>query len=581
MTVEQAGWGRRPGLPRPRAWAARIGGRISPVALVVAVLIAYLALVPIGYLLRGAFFDDGAFTLSFFEHAYSSVRLGTMVGNSVVFAAGSTALAVAIGTALAFVVVRTDAPFKRLIFVASLVPLIVPGLLYTIAWILLAAPRIGVLNKAVEPLFGEAAVDVFSMGGMIVVEGLHLAPLAFLLMAAALRSADGALEEAAISSGAPMGTVLRRITLPLVRPAIAAAVLVLMVRSLEAFEVPALLGLPADLPVFTSRIWRSVQELPPDYGEAGAYALSLLLATAVGVVLYRWLTRRGSRFQTLRGGTAPPPRVELGRWRWPATALVLVYFLFAVALPVLILVYASTQPFYAPPSADRLSGMTVENFGEVLSDGRVADAAANSLLLAVATATAVMAVMAVAAWIVVRSRIPGRGLLDGLASAPLAIPGIVLGVALLFVYLRFPLLSLYGTLWILLLAYVTRFMPYGMRFAASAMQQLGPELEESARASGAGWWQTFRRVLLPLVFPGLIAGWIYVLIVSVREFSASILLYSPGTEVISVRIFEQYEAGRFPELSALAVLLIAALSLGAALVYRLGGRIGAWEGGAG
>jgi iron(III) transport system permease protein len=580
MSVERVRprWSR--GRDRLGARLGRAGLRFNPTAAVVAALVAYLALVPLGYLAWSALFEDGGFTLSAFQDAYSAVGLGTMAGNSLLFAAGSTGLAVGAGTALAFLVVRTDVPFRGLIAASSLVPLVVPGLLYTIAWILLAAPRIGLLNRLVEPLLGEAAVDVFSLGGMIVVEGLHLAPLAFLLMAAAFRSTNGALEEAATASGASVPTMLRRITLPLVRPAILAAVLLMMVRALEAFEVPALLGLPGGVPVFTSRIWRSLQEIPPDFGEAGAYSLSLILATIGGLLLYRYFTRRAERFATVGGASSPPPRVALGRWRWPIGALVAVYLLAAVALPVLMLLYSATQPYYDSPSLESLSRVTLANFSEVLSDARVGRAAGNSLLLAAGTASVVMLMMAVAAWTVLRSRLRGGGTVDVLVSAPLAIPGIVLGAALLSVYLRLPLVSIYGTLWILLLAYVTRFMPYGMRFASAALQRLGRDLEEAAHVSGAGFRRTFRRILLPLLLPGLAAGWIYVMIVSVREFSASILLYTPRTEVLSVWIFEQYEAGRFTELSALAMLLIAGLTVGAALVFRLGGRFGAWERGA-
>ena len=186
--------------------------------------------------------------------------------------------------------------------------------------------------------------------------------------------------------------------------------------------------------------------------------------------------------------------------------------------------------------------------------------------------------MTVIAWVVVRTRTRGRLALDALTLSPLAVPGLVLGVALVFVYLRFPV-PVYATLWILLIAYFTRFMPYGMRFASSSMRQLGGELEEAAKTSGAGWWQTFRRVLVPLLLPGLFAGWIYVLIVSMRELASSILLYTPGNEVLSVRIFELYESGRLTELAALGVLMMLVLVVLVAVAYRVGARLGAWEAG--
>jgi iron(III) transport system permease protein len=542
----------------------------APLAAVVA-LVAYLTLVPLGYLLWETFGGDRGFTLENFGDAYSTVGLGSMARDSLLFAVGSGLIALVTGTALAFLVVRTDIPFRRVVFVGSLVPLIVPGILYTISWILLASPRIGVFSD-----FVPVGLDVFSMPGMVVVEGLHLSPLVFLLMAAAFRSMDPALEESALMSGAPLHRVVRRVTLPLARPALYASLLIMIVRGLESFEVPALLGIPAGIWVFTSRIWRSLDQFPADLGEAGAYSLSLLLVASVGVFLYSRLARRGLPYQTITGRGHRARRIELGRWRLGATALAGVYLLVASVMPLLILLYASTQRFYSVPSLDALSEMTLDTYGSVMGQEAALRAFGNSLLLAVATATAVMLVMAIASWIVVRSRLPGRWLVDNLASLPLAIPGLVLGVALLFVYLRLPV-PVYGTLWILLLAYFTRFMPYGMRYAASAMHQIGSELEESARTSGATFSQAFRRVTLPLLLPGLLAGWIYVVIVAMRELSSSILLYTPETEVLAVRIFVLYEGGQFTDLAALGIVMVLLLACLAGVAYRLGARVGVWS----
>jgi len=546
------------------------------VILGVVLAIAYLALVPLGYLFWGTFFDAEGFTLRFFREAYARVGLGEMVANSLAFAAGSTVLSVTVGTALAYLQVRTDVPFKRLVFAASLVPLIIPGILHTVAWILLLSPEIGVLNAWLEPFFGPAAFDIYSLQGMILIEGLHLSPLVFLLMAAAFRSMDPALEESALMSGARMGTVIRRITLPLVRPALAAAVLVMVVRVLEAFEVAAIVGIRAGVWVFTSRIWRALQTFPPRYGYAGAYAMSLLVLTSLGVFLQSRLSRRGKAFQTVTGKGFRPRPLPLGRWRWPAAALVLGYFLVAVVLPVLILVYSSVLPFYSLPSAESLSRMSFQNYLDTLTRPYFLTAFRNSLVLGVGSASAVMFFMAIASWLVVRTRIPGRWMVDNLAFLPLVVPGLVMGVSLLFVYLRFPA-PIYGTLWILFIAYCTRYMPYGMRYASTSMYQISGELEESAHTSGASWWQTFRRVNLPLLVPGLVAGWIYIVMVSFRELSSSILLYSPGNEVLSILIWERWENGQFTELAALGMVMVFALVVLVVTASRLGARIGVKE----
>jgi iron(III) transport system permease protein len=542
----------------------------------VAALIGYLAVVPLAYLVWRTFIQQGDPTLAFFREAYSTYGLSSMVRDSLVFSLGSTIIAASFGTVFAYLIVRTDVPGKPLLFAGALVPLVIPGILYAIAWIFLASPRSGALNTLLEPLFGPGLIDVFSLGGMILVEGLHLAPLVFLLMAAAFRSLDPALEESARMSGAGLVMTFRRVTLPLVWPALSASILVITVRALEAFEVPALIGIPDGTWVFTSRIWRSLSESPPDLGQAGAYSFSLLLLTLVGVLLHLQFSRRARSYQTVTGKGYRPGVVRLGRWRWPATGLLVAYLAVAALAPLLILIYVSTQQFYSPPSLDGLTAMSFAQYEATLTNEQTLRAFKNSLLLGAGTATAVMLCMAVAAWVVVRTKIRGRWLLDALAFLPIAIPGLVLGVAILFVYLRAPV-PVYGTLWILFIAYFTRYMPYGMRTASVSMVQIARELEESAQASGATWWQTFRRVIAPLLVPGLVAGWIYILIVSIRELSSSILLYSPGDEVLAIAIFEHYESGRFPELAALGVLMVLVVGALTALAYRLGARIGVRE----
>lgn len=557
---------------RRRDWRRLLTPQVAIIAVVVA-LIGYLALVPLLYLLWGTFFDGTQATLRFFVEAYSAHGMGEMVTNSLMFALGSTVLSVVLGTGLAYLTARTNVPFKGLVFTASLVPLIIPGILHTIAWIFLASPQIGVFNTLLEPLFGPGFFNVFSIWGMMLVEGLHLSPLVFLLMYATFRSMDPSLEESALMSGARIPTVLRRVTLPLAKPALAASVLVMMVRALEAFEVPALLGIPQGIWVYTSRIWRVLNAFPVEYGQAGAYALSLLALTTLGVLWHSRLSKRGKAYQTVTGKGFRPQSMDLGKLRWPAMFMVLGFFMIAVVMPVLVLLYASLQPYYNVPSLSSLDTMTLENYEYTLTNSQSLTAATNSLLLGVGAATAVMFVMAVASWLVVRTKLPGRWVVDNLSFLPLAIPGLVLGVALLFVYLRFPI-PVYGTLWILFIAYFTRYMPYGMRYASTSMYQISGELEESAHTSGATWWQTFRRVNLPLLMPGLVAGWIYIVMVSVRELSSSILLYSPGNEVLSILIWEQWENGQLTELAALGVLMVVGLVILVAVAHKLGAKVG-------
>lgn len=542
------------------------------------VAIGYLALVPLGYLLWTSFFNETGFTFDLFRDAYSGVGIPRMIGTSLVFSFGSTVFALLIGTTLAYLSVRTDMPYRHFVFVISLVPLIIPGILHTIAWIFLLSPRVGVLNSSfIEPVLGRT-FDVFSVQGAIWVEGMHLSPLVFLLMAAAFRSMDPSLEESALTSGASLSKVFLSITMPLARPAFLAAALVMIVRSLESFEVPTLLLLPRGIHVFTSRIWQSLQGYPPEVGEAGAYSLSLLVLTSLGVYLINRVTRRSRSFATVSGKGFRPRVMELGRLRWVATGVVFSYFAIAIVLPLAILAYVSTQPYYSVPSLESLSNMSLENYRYTLGHRGSLDALKNSFVLGIGAATSVMLVTAIAAWLVVRTKLPGRWLVDNLAFLPLVVPGLVMGVAILFVYLRHPL-PIYGTIWILLIAYMTRYMPYGMRYASSTMIQISGELEESARMSGATWWQIFRKIDIPLLMPGLVAGWVYIVTVSVRELSSSILLYSPGNEVLSIRIFEQYENGQFPELASLGIVMITCLIVLIALARKVGAHFSVTEAG--
>ncbi|MDQ1618692.1 MAG: iron(III) transport system permease protein [Actinomycetota bacterium] len=542
----------------------------------VAVVIGYLAIVPLYYLLWGTFFDDRGFSLDGFSRAYGNSRIGELVTNSLWFAVGAAALSLTIGTALAYLNVRTDVPFKGLFFAASIIPLIIPGILYTVAWILLASPDIGLLNSLIEPVLGPGFFNVFTVWGMIWVEGLHLSPIVFLLMVAAFRSMDPSLEESALMSGASRWQVFRRVTVPLVRPAIVASILIMVVRSLESFEVPALLGLQNGIYVFTSRIYFVLRTYPPDLAAAGALAVGLLVFAMIGVALSNLVGKSGKSFQTITGKGFRPRPMELGKWRPVMGGMVILYFFFTVLAPLAVLLYTSMLGFYRAPSVEAFQSMNFDNYRELAGMNKAVTALKNSLILGVGTATLVMGIMAIAAWMVVRSKIPGRQIIDQLAFVPLVIPGLVLGLALSFVYLRSPI-PIYGTLFILLIAYCTRYLPYGMRYAVTSMHQISSELEESAQVSGASWWQTFRRVLLPLLSPGLVAGWIYILVVSFRELSSSILLYSPGNEVLSILIFEQFENGQFTVLSALGVVMVLTLVILVAIAYKLGAKVGLRE----
>jgi iron(III) transport system permease protein len=567
---------RRIALPRVDAKWIVIGLSVA--------LIAWLALGPIVFMLWQSFLTPqtatapARFTLENYRAAYASGETVRLLANSLQFAVGAAVLSFLLGAAFAWINERTNTPFKALFLGLAIIPLVIPSILFTVAWILLASPKIGIINLVLQSWSGTdtAFVDIYSLGGMIWVDGLHYSPMAFLLMTAAFRSMDPALEESALMSGATLFQVARRITLKLAWPAVLASMLILFARAIESFEVPALLGLPVGIEVYTSSIYQAVNKYPSEVGLASAYAVTLLLIVSLCVYAQSRLLGQGARFATVTGKGFRPRVVDIGGWRYLTAGMFIVYFTIVVVLPFLVLAWSSLQKFYSAPSLAGARNLTLDAYRSVLAYPGFGRAVWNSLLLSLGTATLIMLVTSVICWIVVRTRMPGRLLLDNLASLPLVVPGLVLGLAIMVCYLSLDI-GVYGTLWIMFIAYVTRFLPYGMRYNAASMLQIHKELEEAAAMSGASWSMAFRRIVLPLLKPGLIAGWIYVVIVSVRELSSSILLYSPDTQVVSIVIWELWQNGQYVELSAVGVMLIGVLFCFVMLAQVAGRKFGIME----
>jgi iron(III) transport system permease protein len=546
--------------------------------------VAYLALMPLGFLLWQSFFtprtatNAAVFTFENYKTAYTDPETLTLLANSMTFAGGTSLFSFVVGTLLAWMNERTNTPLKSLFFALSIIPLIIPSILFTVSWILLASPKIGILNMLLQSWFDTDYVffNIYSMAGMVWVDGLHYSSMAFLIMTAAFRSMDPSLEESALMSGASVPQIAWHITLKLTWPAIFATLLILFVRAIESFEVPALLGLPVGIQVFTSSIYQAIHSYPSKIGLASSYAVTLLLITAIGIYFQTRLSSKGGKYSTVTGKGFRPRTMDLGPWRYLTGAIFLLYFSFIVVLPFLVLLWSSLQKFYSVPSMHALQNLTLDAYRFIVTYPTLLSAVGNSLLLALTSATVIMLLTSVICWLVVKTKLPGRFVLDSLASMPMVFPGLVLGLSLMIFYLNFDI-GVYGTMWILLIAYVTRFMPYGLRYNTTSMLQIHKELEESAAMSGASWFTTFYRIILPLLKPGLMAGWIYVVIVSIRELSTSILLYSPGTEVVSVLIWELWENGQYVELSALGVMFIVALFLLVMVAQWLGRKFGVKE----
>ena len=522
---------------------------------------------------------EGVVSLSSYAGILASPTLLNLVGGTLTFALGSTLVGLVLGGMLAWCTERTNAPFKQLVYAATFVSFAVPGILRTIGWIFILGPRTGALNQLYRAVFRTDGVliDAFSMQAMILVEGIIWIPVVFLMMSASFRSMDPAMEEAAFVNGAGTWQTLRRITTRLALPALLSVLLLIFVRSVQAFEVPLLLGVPAKINVLTTEVYLNVQgQLVPDYSHSGAYGVLLLAFLAVCIYLYSRATRHASRYATITGKGFRPRVTDLGRGRFVAGAVVLAIITLQF-LPVAYLVFASFLPSLGldQPLWEQV---TFNNYAAILRNPQIPLSLQNSLVIGVVSATVVVLTTAVVAWVMVRSRIRARGMLDQLSSLPLVIPGVVLGVAILVLYLRAPQVlhtpPVYGTIWILVIAYATSYLPYGLRYAHPAMLQIHPELEESGQLSGASWVSVFRKIVLPLLLPALFAGWVFVFLISLRELAVAALISTPKSPVIATTMLDLWNNGNVNQVSAFGA-VVAALSIAFSMAaYRFSRRWG-------
>jgi iron(III) transport system permease protein len=543
----------------------------------VSLVTAYLVLPPLYSVIQTSLFttkltgEIDQFTFQYYRNLISELRVLGPFLNTVYFSAGSALLATAVGGTIAWIVTRTDTPLRGLGYFTAFASFGTPFILYTIGWLLLLG-KAGPVNYWLKTLFNQTApvINIYSLAGMIFIESLLWSPFVFLMLAAAFRSMDPSLEEASAVCGARIWQTMRRVSLRLMLPAFFSVLLLIFIRSFEAFEIPALVGLPGDVRVLTTSIYIDAQKLPPQYGSAGAFSVLLMLVVAGTLYLYFRVTREGDRFQTVTGKGYRPTVIQLGRWRYLAALVLIAYATVLLVLPFLIIVWASLLPFYIQPSLEAIDRFTLKNYFTALHFPKIIDSIKNSILLGLGSASAVMVLTLFASWLLVRTKMRGRWLLDLLTTLPLLFPGIVMGLAILRFYLFVPI-PVYGTLWILLIAFVTRYIPYGIRYTHSGLLQLHKELEEAAYTAGASWSNCMRKIILPLMTPSFLGGWVFIFLLSAKELSMSVLLVSPQTPVVSVAIFELWENAQVGELAAFGVLWTVIL-VSIAIVYYLFAR---------
>ena len=363
-----------------------------------------------------------------------------------------------------------------------------------------------------------------------------------------------------------------RVTLPLALPSMLAVLVLLLISGLEAFETPALLGLSGKVLVFSTLVYLNTSFAPSDIGLASAYAVFMLIISILFLTWYLRMTRRERAFATITGKGFRPRRIHLRRWRLPVTALALFILAIGVVVPLLVLLWASVLRFFQPPSLDALRLMKLVNYERLWTSDATRWAFMNSLILGVTSATATVLLVTLIAWIVARTKLPGRKLLDFLAFVPIAVPGIVLGISLIWLYLNFPL-PVYGTLWIILLAYMIKYMPIVMRIMSASVAQVHPEMEEASMICSS-WLMTLRRVLFPLLRPGLVAGWIWVMSHAFREVNTAILLANQQTRPVGVAMYALWNDGAFGALAAFGVIVALIVFTAAAAAHLAGQRYG-------
>jgi iron(III) transport system permease protein len=506
----------------------------------------------------GAF---GAFTLGHFAAIFGNRTFSSVILNSAVYSLGSALLALVIGAAQAWLAERTDAYLRQVLYVSSIVSLGIPYVLYIVAWILFLG-KAGPVNTFLQELFGGPGpyINIYSLGGMIFVEGMLWSPLAFLLLSPVLRNSDASFEEAASISGAGLFSTLRHITLGMSRPALLALGLLVFIKASESFEVPALVGLPGSARVLTSTIYqRLTLDMPPDVGSASAFGVLLLVVMAVLLQIYSRVAAQTHRYQTVTGKGFRPRVIRLGRWRYAASALIVAIPFIVVVIPLATILWAALLPYYQPFSLKALPLLGIGNFVQVLNSPSFRGAIVNSLALGAAAATLVTALSAVAGWCVAR-RVAGGRLLDALAALPLVFPAIVLGLAFLEIFVHGGS-WLYGSLLSLVVVSVVAYMPYGLRYAQLGVIQIHPELEEAAAIAGARQTRTFVRVVLPLLIPALISCWLFVFLLAVRAVSLVLLLAGPDSQVVAVALFDFWNNGQVGELAALGCVWTAIMTV--------------------
>ncbi len=550
-------------------------------------LVAYLVLVPMGILLWSSFrtgrpgFPGGTYTLVNYVTAYLDPSTYSTLLNTVAYAGTGTLISLTIAITFAWLLECTNIPLRNLCYSLLLIPMAIPGMLFTIAWVMLLTPTIGFINLILRGVLdwvgihlSQGPLNIYTLPGMCFLDGLRHVPTLFLMTVGGFRMMDPSLEEAALVAGANKFRTLRRVTIPVLFPSILIGFIYTFMSSMESFEIPGIIGIPAKIFVFSTKIYFEAQtKSPPNFGLANTYAVTFILISLALLYWYTRTTRAAEKFTTVTGKGYRPRLLDLGRWRYLALLPLLFYFTLVVVLPMFILVWNSLMPYFQAPSWKGLSRLSLNNYYFVFNTPRVGLALKNTLTLVLLTPWITMLLALMVGWLAVRTKVRGRRVLDIISFLPHTMSSVVIGLALVLVYLNFRAIPIYGTLWIIAVGIVTKYIAFGSRTITAGMMQIHKELEEAAEVSGAAPFKRIARITLPLISPVFVNGCVWVAIHTMRELSIALMLFSKRNVVISTIIWEYWQEAETGATAALGVLLIFGLIIitttGRVLVAKL------------
>jgi iron(III) transport system permease protein len=557
----------QPGGRIEAVWSGVDGQRRGMMAyLWVAALLAtlgFLVVYPVLTLLLGALTDTNPvvegvslahLSIANFLIVLKNPNVAEALFNTLAACSGGTLIAVAIGLLFSWIVVRTNTPFRGFIAAASILPLFAPPLVAGVAWSILGSPKTGLINAVFKWAGLDWHVDFYSLSGLVFVFGIYYAPYVYMFTSSALRNMDPSLEEAAEISGASAFSTLFTVTFPLIMPAIVSGMLLSFIVMLGIYGVPAVLGAPSNINVLTTYIFKLTNWSPPLYNTAAAVAIILMVVTGC-LVLLQQKVLSGRSYTTVAGKAFRPRNLELGGWRWLTFSLGLIYLLVVVVLPTLALIVAAFRKFMFIRDATSLFDMrqySLMHFYRIFDNPLTMNSIYNAVEVGIITAIVGGALAFAIGYTIHRTRLGGRRAIDLISTVPVAIPGLVIGVAYLWAWIGIPG-GLYGTIWILALAFIARFMPDTVKALSTSFLQIHRELEEAAWVCGKGVLGTIGTIVLPLARPGVIASMTLLFVLSIRELGSSLFLYTSNTMVMSVLLLDYYEGGNIGKTAAFSL----------------------------